>query len=125
MAQTKEQIDRSNRLACGYSIIRAADIHQFLGLSMLSQKLHQCSAKALHRALPKPCKSSARSSVRSSAKALSKALPKALQHLCPPSVLATQRNRARSAQGGPRGLLENKPATISRDETCGNLLAGI
>ena len=30
-------MNRSNRLACGYSIIHAADIHQFLGLSMLSQ----------------------------------------------------------------------------------------
>ena len=38
VAQTKEQMDRSNRLACGYSIIRAADIHRFLGLSMLRQK---------------------------------------------------------------------------------------
>ena len=37
VAQTKKQMDRSNRLACGYSIIRAADIHRFLGLSMLSQ----------------------------------------------------------------------------------------
>jgi len=38
VAQTKKQMDRSNRLACGYSIIRAADIYRFLGLSMLSQK---------------------------------------------------------------------------------------
>jgi len=30
-------MDQSNRLACGYSIIRAADIHRFLGLSMLRQ----------------------------------------------------------------------------------------
>ena len=39
VAQTKEQMDRSNRLACGYSIIRAADIHRFLGLSMLRQAI--------------------------------------------------------------------------------------
>src|SRR6266700_2092304 len=38
VAQTKKQMDRSNRLACGYSIIRAADIHRFLSLSMLSQR---------------------------------------------------------------------------------------
>ena len=37
VAQTKEQMDQSNRLACGYSIIRAAEIHRFLGLSMLRQ----------------------------------------------------------------------------------------
>ena len=37
VAQTKKQMDRLNRLACGYSIIRAADIHRFLSLSMLSQ----------------------------------------------------------------------------------------
>src|SRR6266571_7583443 len=40
VAQTKEQMDRSNRLACRYSIIRAADIHQFLSLSMLRQHSH-------------------------------------------------------------------------------------
>jgi len=34
-------MDRSNRLACGYSIIRAADIHRFLGLSMLRQNMCQ------------------------------------------------------------------------------------
>ena len=43
VAQTKKQMNRSNRLACGYSIIRAADIHRFLGLSMLRQYL-RCSS---------------------------------------------------------------------------------
>ena len=37
MTQTKKQMDRSNRLACRYSIIRVADIHQFLSLSILRQ----------------------------------------------------------------------------------------
>src|SRR6266581_3213374 len=41
VAQTKKQIDRSNRLACGYSIIRAAEIHRFLGLSMLRQGVNR------------------------------------------------------------------------------------
>jgi len=37
ITQTKKQIDQSNRLACGYSIIYTADIYQFLSLSMLRQ----------------------------------------------------------------------------------------
>ena len=73
---------KSRAVSCG-------KIHVTNFKTLSSTKALQSSAKlckALHQALPKPCKSSARSSVRSSVKAL----PKALQHLCPPSVLATQ-----------------------------------